>query len=649
MKKIFSIILATLLVATTLTGCTGQNNLPGQNGISNDSSHISMPDAGFSDEDYQKLLALQFDGYEDMTISDFQNRVWELTDTTEYRDLLERFSKSETLYELKDTDETATFLFYVLEPLTSEKWETKDYSGYTTTDFPYPADNATLEYDFTLTIMDADALTIRKYNTTRLNVISGLKDVLNGKTEEELQNETSMLINIQTATDSLIHKLQSDKIGISIEYAYFPLSLQNDSNGNKYIENATEQRKFSNGTEEDYRSLLALKTPDYQNMALADFNMALLAWANEDYDRMERIGEDMAWNDFQVNLTAEELSFVKLTVLLSGMENGKYVQSNYTGQEEENPVYDEYLPQRTIEENGNAAWCSLYYQFSYNISATQNVTVGERDSCIDEMISAVHKFWNDTDIEIMLQMDEGNIVTELQKIAKTHSTDDITISTGEEQIHFERMDERQYESPPVPPNASTAYEKLIAYKTENYSGQSVADFNAALASTPDELTEFLAAEADVISTISPDDENYDFFTTTMSFSSHELYCEHMGEEFTFSVPISKKSRPCNYLDEDGETVYDFICFVEADVAYSINAPKLVTVAERDKALLTFKEEMQNYLNGLSEAEIAGGNIKKMLIDKSSELANSLSTENMKLSPCEIYLLEINDAGTESTQ
>ena len=156
-----------------------------------------------------------------------------------------------------------------------------------------------------------------------------------------------------------------------------------------------------------------------------------------------------------------------------------------------------------------------------------------------------------------------------------------------------------------------------------------------------ELTELLAAVADVSGTISHDDENYDFLDTTIRFSSQELYCEHMGEEVTFSMPLSKQSRPCDYLDEDGETVYDFTCFVEADVAYSINAPELVTVAERDKALLTFKEEMQNYLNGLSEEEIAGGDIKKMLKTKSTELANSLSAENMKLSPCEIYLIEIN--------
>ena len=123
----------------------------------------------------------------------------------------------------------------------------------------------------------------------------------------------------------------------------------------------------------------------------------------------------------------------------------------------------------------------------------------------------------------------------------------------------------------------------------------------------------------------------------------------MGEESFISMPLSKLSRPCDYLDDEGGTVYDFTCFVDATAFYSIQAPKFVSVAERDKALLTFKEEMQNYLNGLSEEEIAGGDIKKMLIDKSAELANSLSTENMKLSPCDVYMIEIHNAGTEITK
>jgi hypothetical protein len=113
MKKYLSIILAVLVGISVLTGCTKQND---------------MPDNAFNKEDYQKLLALRFDGYEDMTVSEYQNKVWELTDTTEYRNLLERFSKDETLYKMKDSDETASFLFNVLEPLTAEHWQTRDYS-----------------------------------------------------------------------------------------------------------------------------------------------------------------------------------------------------------------------------------------------------------------------------------------------------------------------------------------------------------------------------------------------------------------------------------------------------------------------------------------------------------------------------------------
>lgn len=402
-------------------------------------------------EDCQKLLALQFDGYEDMTVSDFQDCVWELTDTAEYRDLLERVSGSEALYELKDDDKTAAFLFYVLEPLTAEKWQSRDYSGYAASQFPYPADNAALEYVFTLTIWDADTLTIREYNEARLSVMSGMQDIISAKTKEELQdtNTRTALAALQTDTDNLIRQLQTEKIGISIEYAYFPLSAQNGNydnynNYNKGTEklqgsDEDETRRCSNGTEEDYRSLLTLKTPDYQSMPLADFNNALLEWTNENPEIMERISEDTGWDDFQANLTAEELSFVKLTVFLSGMENGKAIQSIYAGTVV-NPYYDEEL-QKTASENG-AAWCSLYYQFSYSISDTETITVSERDRQIEGMINAVHAFWNDTDIESMLKMSERDIVEELEQTAAAYSGGNITITTDEGKVHFECMDER---------------------------------------------------------------------------------------------------------------------------------------------------------------------------------------------------------------
>ena len=449
MKKYLSIIFAVLVLASVLIGCAGQSSGSEQNRVSDTNAPTStpepedMPDDSFSKEDYQKLLALQFDDYQHMTVSEFQNKVWQMTDTAEYRNLLERFSKDETLYQMKDSNETASFLFYVLEPLTAENWQTRDYSGAATSDFPFPAENAVLEYTYTLTILDADRVTVKDYNDTRLGVKDALNDILRNRTKEELQNETLMLAELKTYADEMLSHMQTPELSVTIEYAYFPLSATDGEQQGVRFDNDVEQRRYRNGTEEDYRTLLTLKTPNYEELPLSVFNSALLEWTNENPERMERISEDAGWNDFQVALTDGELSFLKLTVYLSGMENGKAIQSSYAGQPI-SPYYEETLPQKTVSKNGTAAWCSLYYQFSYSIPDAETITVGERDRQIEGMINAVHKFWDDTDIEDLLQMNEQDIVTELQTIAKAHSTDEITISIGEEQIHFERMDERQF-------------------------------------------------------------------------------------------------------------------------------------------------------------------------------------------------------------
>ena len=448
MKKYLTIILATLLTLSVFTGCAGRSSSPEQSNVSTTNSPIAtsepgeMPDNSFSKEEYQKLLALQLDGYEDMTISDYRSHIAKLTDTTEYRDLLERFWKSQILYGAKDTDTTASFLFYVL-PLAGDEWKTQNFSEEVRTS--NSADSARLEYSFSLTILDADTLTIREYNATRLNVIKGMQDILGDKTVEELQNTNSILADIQSDTDNLIKQLETEKMEISIEYAYFPAPIQGIDKENSQSQEGSEQetREYSNGTEEDYRSLLTLKTPDYQNTPIKDFNTSLLAWANENRERMERIDEDTKFNDFSVTLTAEELSFVKLTVFLSGMENGKAIQSSYA-ETELNPYYGEYLPEKITSGSLDVARCSLYYQFSYRISETETVTVGERDRQIENMINAVQTFWGDMDVESALKMSESDIVKKLEDIAATYTTDHITITINKEQIHFERMDERAY-------------------------------------------------------------------------------------------------------------------------------------------------------------------------------------------------------------
>ena len=212
--------------------------------------------------------------------------------------------------------------------------------------------------------------------------------------------------------------------------------------GQETIEEEQESREYPNGTEEDYRSLLELKTADYQARSVADFNMDLLEWANESYERMERINIDIAQQDFSVNLDSDELSFVALTTWLSGVENAKYVQSINTGRKEEDPGYNQYLPSKTAEENGYNAWCDLFYQFSYHIADKETLTVGERDYCIGSMMNGVQDFWNETDLEEMLSMTKDDVISKLKEIAEEYSNDDISITIYEDSVGFEKMDER---------------------------------------------------------------------------------------------------------------------------------------------------------------------------------------------------------------
>ena len=443
-NSLFAIcIAAVLIVGVTTAFATSAAGMGETDAIPDTDFSDSADFAGFSEEEFDKLLALRFDGYEDMSVSEFQNKVWELTDTEEYRDLLERFSQNTALYEQKDRNEIASFLFYTLEPLTAEKWQTRDFGGGIATDYPGASDNAMLEFVFSLTIQNADTLTVGEYNAARLGVAGGLRNIMHGKTKEQLRNHSFMQEAIDAEIEELNEQWNTDKLRISVEYSFLPLSELDAGEGRQEnVQQGQEHREYPNGTEEDYRSLLDLRTADYQSRPVADFNMDLLEWANESYERMERINIDTAQQDFSVNLDSDELSFVAITAWLSGVENGKYVQSINTGRKEEDPILNQYLPSKTAEENGYGAWCDLFYQFSYHIADKQTLTVGERDACISNMISEIQDFWNGTDIDEMLGMTEGDIVGKLKEIAAEYSNDDITIIIQEESVSFEKMDER---------------------------------------------------------------------------------------------------------------------------------------------------------------------------------------------------------------
>lgn len=452
-------------------------------------------DNSFTKEEYDALLALQFDGYERMTVSEYQNKAWSFTDTEEYQDLLERFSQSTVLYDLRDENGTASFFFNLYEPLTAERWQSRTFSGGTMTSFPGTSDNAMLEYTVTLSVKQPDILTVGEYDAARQGMLDGMNALLQERTREQLQDEAYMEKVILEGIDTLEEKWGNDSLEIYVEYTYMPLgpadidpsatdsavyetarnlltettqqmteaerqiaALQiqekelrakindivdqiNSETGESSAEE-TEPRINEYADKEDYRSLFTLMTPDYAAMSLSEFNQFLLDWANEHYDSSERIREDCFRNDFQVSLSEKERTFACLTMALSAEENYRRVQSLKTGRPQEDPVYHSCRFHK--EEDDSLIWCGFDYAFRYHIADPDTFTVGERDRLVGATIDAIQEFWNKTNLEDLQKLTRDDVLVKLEEIADRLSSRKITITILKEQLYFEHMDERAY-------------------------------------------------------------------------------------------------------------------------------------------------------------------------------------------------------------
>ena len=94
-----------------------------------------------------------------------------------------------------------------------------------------------------------------------------------------------------------------------------PSLIYRDDATNKMSESAL-------GAEDGYQSLLALKSADYHNQTVADFDKALLDWGNQHSEEHEDIIQnDIATYCFPTHLTAEEKNFLALTIRASNIEN----------------------------------------------------------------------------------------------------------------------------------------------------------------------------------------------------------------------------------------------------------------------------------------------------------------------------------------
>ena len=197
-----------------------------------------------------------------------------------------------------------------------------------------------------------------------------------------------------------------------------------------------EKSKTPLGTKADYQSVLALKTADYKNIPVAEFNNSLLAWSTQNGEGAYTtvIENDIAVQQFPEYLSADERNFLSLTVAASNAENSIQMRSDYG-----KPPIDPDLSFELSRENMELdppVWTQLMYGFSYQFDANK-LTVGERDLALAKVINEVQNFWNSMDIEVLANMSSDDMFEKLKTIVEMCSTETVKMSVVENYYMFQ--------------------------------------------------------------------------------------------------------------------------------------------------------------------------------------------------------------------
>jgi len=186
----------------------------------------------YSEEEGEMLAAVLLDHYETMTVSEYQQKLWTMTDDPEYMELLDEFAYNDWALELSESKEDQAlwnFIQYfneVLEPLTAEDWQTRQFNGFSRVGLQ--GTYGTLEYVVTLTILKPEELTCGEYRTARLNTEGRLHRFVHERSQEELADEPQMTEQAEKEIAKIISEEGSDMLDISIQFSYTALDYAVD-------------------------------------------------------------------------------------------------------------------------------------------------------------------------------------------------------------------------------------------------------------------------------------------------------------------------------------------------------------------------------------------------------------------------------------
>lgn len=412
MKKLFFAITTVVLFLciVVLGGCNGGTAItPDNTDIS-----LSLPINHVVTAIPVELLAFRFDDYENLSISEYRKKVFDVIaqNENEYLSLLESVSSNSEIQEVRYTDENAYFIANILIPTIAEKWNTWRFHNSSTGDY-YSA-----EYSIYYTILNADNITMGERNEAICSIMDAVQETLDSRTAKQLSDEAGTQTALNIKIKELVKEYTTDSFQIEAELLY-----RTDAVTPPEItgEHASVEERGDVGTEEDYQLLLSLKTDGYENKSVSDFLQSYVELAQTPgfEDAYARVSRDISYNDIHAAVTNDEMNFLKVTLEAASQE----FIAKYQNDNELSALH--YRIEKQISETVKGKDISVFellidYNIMYSILNDTELTVGERDASLLAVKNGVEYFVDSRTVD-ELANGKSALETEIEKLEQQYS------------------------------------------------------------------------------------------------------------------------------------------------------------------------------------------------------------------------------------
>jgi beta-lactamase regulating signal transducer with metallopeptidase domain len=428
-KKVGIIIFCILGACVLMTGANfTENTIDNQDkstsaGNGKDSTMSETQDSDYMSK-YESLLNLMYKGYNDMSISEYRNKVRNSIGEYEqvYQKQLEQLIQDTKINSICDQDSNADFLVNILMPILTDKWAEREYSK------SIQSNNAIVEYGYSYTILNTEKLKVGELINTINQLDSSIQSSLD-VSSPEANSEKVIQSNLELEARKVAKEYSNKNIEIKNTFlSYRKTGNDQLSEVNNSIDGYNSEEYTTQATEQDYDMLLSLMVDGYKNMSLTDYEKEVSTFLNDEMHSAayERIEQDLFLGNESKDLSMTERTFFNTTLSATISELDASYQQQFTDEEMLPSLKGLAQRRENADEEGVGETVvfevTADYQLTYRITDGKKVTVDERDRAITSIMSGIQQYLDNKSIN-ELAGGKASLQKEINRLTKKNSNE----------------------------------------------------------------------------------------------------------------------------------------------------------------------------------------------------------------------------------